>query len=118
MRFVLGEAAELAVRDAPALTPDGGAVVFARAGGGLAVRPLNGNERELLGTTGRLVVEDADGPAAIAGVERGDVILAVNEAPVSSLGEFRSAVNASGETVALLIQRGNAQIFVPVRIDF
>ena len=84
---------------------------------GLAVRPLNGNERELLGTTGRLVVEDADGPAAIAGVERGDVILAVNQAPVSSLGEFRSAVNASGETVALLIQRGNAQIFVPVRTD-
>ena len=28
-----------------------------------------------------------------------------------------TAVNASTGTVALLIQRGNAQIFVPVRID-
>ena len=83
---------------------------------GLAVRPLNGEEREHLGTTGRLVVEDADGPAAIAGVERGDVILAVNDVPVKSIGEFRSAVDASGSTVALLIQRDAAEIFVPVRI--
>jgi serine protease Do len=84
---------------------------------GLAVRPLTGNERERLQTAGRLVVENADGPAAIAGVERGDVILAVNGVQVGSVGEFRKAVNASGSTVALLIQRDNAQIFVPVRID-
>jgi serine protease Do len=84
---------------------------------GLAVRPLTGNERERLQTAGRLVVEDADGPAAIAGVERGDVILAVNGVQVGSVGEFRNAVNSSGSTVALLIQRADAQIFVPVRID-
>jgi serine protease Do len=84
---------------------------------GLAVRPLTGNERQRLDTAGRLVVEDAVGPAAIAGVERGDVILAVNGVPVDSLGEFRKAVDASGATVALLIQRGDAQIYVPVRID-
>ena len=84
---------------------------------GLAVRPLNGNERERLGTSGRLVVEDADGPAAIAGVERGDVILAVNGARVTSVGEFRAAVDASGAAVALLVQREDRQIFLPVRID-
>ena len=76
---------------------------------------LTGNERERLGTDGRLVVEDADGPAAIAGVERGDVILAVNNRPVTSVGEFRTAVNASSGTVALLIQRDGAEIFIPVR---
>ena len=43
--------------------------------------------------------------------------LAVNGAPVGSIGEFRKAVDSSGATVALLIQRDNAQIFVPVRID-
>jgi serine protease Do len=83
---------------------------------GLAVRPLTGSERQRLQTSGRLVVEDADGPAAVAGVERGDVILAVNGAEVTSVGEFRAAVSASGSTVALLIQREDAQIFVPVRI--
>ncbi len=99
----------VALRNAP---PDSGTGKL-----GLAVRPLNGNERQHLGTTGRLVVEHADGPAAVAGVERGDVILAVNGARVNSIGEFRTAVDASGATVALLIQRDDAQIFVPVRIE-
>ncbi len=84
---------------------------------GLAVRPLTGTERQQLRTIGRLIVEDSDGPAAVAGVEPGDVLIAVNGVQVSTVGEFRSAVDASGATVALLIQRGNAQIFVPVRID-
>jgi serine protease Do len=94
---------------------DGGAADTGKLG--LAVRPLTGDERSQLHTAGRIVVEDADGPAAIAGVEPGDVILAVNGASIGSIGEFRSAVNASGSTVALLIQRDGAQIFVPVRID-
>jgi serine protease Do len=81
------------------------------------VRPLTGPEREQLNTVGRLVVEDADGPAAIAGVEPGDVILAVNGRQVGTPGEFRTAVDAAGATVALLIQRADAQIFVPVRVD-
>ncbi len=63
------------------------------------------------------MVEASDGPAAIAGVERGDVILAVNGAPVASIGEFRTAVDAAGSTVALLMQRDDRQIFLPVRID-
>jgi serine protease Do len=105
----LEEQPEVAARDLPA-SSDSGKL-------GLAVRPLTGGERERLRTTGRLVVENAEGPAAIAGVERGDVILMVNGAPVASLGEFRAAVDASGPTVALLIQRDSAQIFVPVRVD-
>jgi len=84
---------------------------------GLAVRPLTGEERQRLQTGGRLVVEDVDGPAAIAGVEPGDVILAVNGTQVASIVEFRTAVNAAGKTVALLIQRDDAEIFVPVRVD-
>jgi serine protease Do len=84
---------------------------------GLAVRPLTGSERQQLRTIGRLVVEESDGPAAVAGVEPGDVLIAVNGEPVATVTEFRTAVDASGATVALLIQRGNAQIFVPVRIE-
>jgi serine protease Do len=84
---------------------------------GLAVRPLTGDERERLNTAGRLVVEGAEGPAALAGVERGDVKLAVNCARVTSLREYRSAIDAAGSTVALLVQRGNAKVFVPVRVD-
>jgi serine protease Do len=45
------------------------------------------------------------------------VILAVNDRQVTSVGEFRTAVEGSGGTVALLIQRNGAKIFIPVRAD-
>jgi serine protease Do len=83
---------------------------------GLAVRPLTGRERAQLDTEGRLVVEAVDGPAEQAGVQPGDVLLAVNGVAVATLAEFRSAVGAGGATVALLIQRGDAEIYVPVRV--
>jgi serine protease Do len=44
------------------------------------------------------------------------VLLAVNGVAVATLAEFRSAVGAGGATVALLIQRGDAEIYVPVRV--
>jgi len=83
---------------------------------GLAVRPLSPAERAQAGTAGQLIVESSDGPAAEAGVEPGDVILAVNGRPVDTARALRDAVDKSGNTVALLIQRGEAQIYVPVRL--
>jgi serine protease Do len=83
---------------------------------GLAVRPLSPAERAQVGTAGQLIVESSDGPAAEAGVEPGDVILAVNGRPVDTARALRDAVDKSGNTVALLIQRGDAQIYVPVRL--
>jgi len=83
---------------------------------GLAVRPLSAAERRQAETSGRLLVEDVEGPAAMAGVEPGDILLAVNGRQVGTVRELRDAVETSGDTVALLIQRGEAQIYVPVRL--
>jgi serine protease Do len=83
---------------------------------GLAVRPLTPEERRQSGSEGRLLVEEVDGPAALAGVEPGDIILAVNGRKIESVKALREAVDTSGSTVALLIQRGEAQIYVPVRL--
>jgi serine protease Do len=83
---------------------------------GLAVRPLSPAERQQTDTEGRLLVEDAQGPAALAGVQSGDIILAVNGRQVDSVKGLREAVDESGSTVALLIQRGDAQIFVPIKV--
>ena len=83
---------------------------------GLAVRPLSPAERSQAGTDGALLVEDSEGPAALAGVEPGDIILAVNGRSVDSVRALRDAVDKSSGTVALLIQRGEAQIYVPVRL--
>jgi serine protease Do len=61
-----------------------------------------------------LVVQDASGPAAAAGVLQGDVILAVNNQPVKSVEQLRSFVSKAGKHVALLVQRDDAKVFVPV----
>jgi serine protease Do len=84
---------------------------------GLAVRPLTQQEKRQAETDGDLLVEDVDGPAAGAGVRPGDIILGVNGAKVKSLDELRAAAKKrNGKVVALLIERDNAQIFVPVRV--
>ena len=46
----------------------------------------------------------------------GDIILAVGDTPVKSLDDLRKAVQNSKDTVALLIQREGARIYVPVHI--
>lgn len=84
---------------------------------GLAVRPLQPQERKEAGIpNGGLIVEDVSGPAAAAGVEPGDVILSVNGTPISSIEQMRSIVSKSNKSAALLVQRGEDKIFVPIRI--
>jgi serine protease Do len=83
---------------------------------GLAVRALEPDEQHQLHTRGRLVVEDATGPALAAGVQSGDVLLGVNGASVSTVAELKREVARAGHSVALLIQREDAQIYVPVDV--
>jgi serine protease Do len=83
---------------------------------GLAVRPLEPKEQQELHTRGRLVVEDVTGPALAAGLQAGDVVLGVNGAGVASVADLKREVARAGHSVALLIQRENAQIYVPVDI--
>ena len=63
-----------------------------------------------------LLIEDASGAAARAGVQAGDVLLAVNGTPAKSVDQVRSLISKSDKSVALLIQRGEDKIFVPVRM--
>lgn len=83
---------------------------------GLALRPLQPQERREAGVSGGLVVEDAAGPAAMAGVQPGDLLVAINGKPVTSIDEVRQMVAKSDKSLALLIQRDGNKIFVPVRI--
>jgi serine protease Do len=83
---------------------------------GLAVRPLSPEEQRQGNIKGGLVVERANGPAAEAGIQPGDVVLAANGAPVANAEELKSAVEKSKGHIALLIQRGDTRLFVPVRV--
>jgi serine protease Do len=83
---------------------------------GLAVRPLDPKEQQELHTRGRLVVEDVSGPALAAGVQAGDVVLGVNGSGVASVSDLKREVARAGHSLALLIQRDDRQIYLPVDI--
>jgi serine protease Do len=107
----LGNASDKAADTAKADTSASGKVKL-----GLALRPLQPQEKRESGLGSGLLVEDADGAAANAGVQPGDVLLAINGKSVSNVGEVRDVVSKSTKSVALLIQRGSDKIFIPVRL--
>lgn len=83
---------------------------------GLALRPLQPDEKQEAGVDNGLLVQQASGPAAMAGVQAGDVLLSINGIPVRNIEQIRAVVAKSDKSVALLIQRGGDKIFVPVNI--
>ncbi len=86
---------------------------------GLALRALSDAERrasEAIGVGQGLVIEQVAGAARAAGVEAGDVLLAVNGRRVGSVDPLRSAVAGAPKQVALLLLRDGHRIFVPLRL--
>ncbi|MEG0148372.1 MAG: Do family serine endopeptidase [Comamonas sp.] len=83
---------------------------------GLALRPLQPEEKKQIGVDAGLVVAQAGGPAAAAGIEAGDVLLAINGVPAGNVEAVRAAVAKADKSVAVLIWRDGNKIFVPVRL--
>jgi serine protease Do len=79
-----------AMTDAKLASNDGGPVEQGRLG--VAVRPLTPQERSATNLSHGLMVQQAGGPAASAGIQPGDVILAVNGRPVTNPEQLRDAV--------------------------
>ena len=88
---------------------------------GIAVQPLTTALARELGisadTQGLVVVEvDPSGPAADVGIQRGDVIEQVNQQPLRSIGDLRTAVERAGkDPLLLLVNHRGATIFVTIR---
>ncbi len=83
---------------------------------GVIVRPTTAQEKQKLGEAGGVVVEQATGPAAKAGIRQGDVILAINNTPVNGVEELKRIVDSVGKRAALLVQRDGARIYVPINL--
>ena len=83
---------------------------------GLSVRPLSPQERAQVGVSVGLLVEDAAGKAAEAGIQAGDVVLSVDGTPIESAAQLRKLVDAHSKEVALLILRGDSRIFIPIEL--
>ena len=83
---------------------------------GVTVRPLSPEERREGGPREGVVIEQAGGAAARAGLQAGDVIVSLNGAAVKSPEELRERVEKSGRTAAVLVDRGGRRLFVPVEL--
>jgi serine protease Do len=81
---------------------------------GLALRPLQPAERAEAQLDHGLLVQDARGAAARAGVAPGDVLLAINGQPVDSVDALKKVLAGGPKRVALLVWRAGEQLFVPV----
>jgi serine protease Do len=86
---------------------------------GLTLSDLSEAQRGELKVTGGVLVENAQGAAARAGIRRGDVILAVNNQDVKSVEQFNQMMGQfdKGRIVALLVRRGANSLYVPFRVD-
>jgi len=83
---------------------------------GVAVRALTPEEQSQADSKGGVVVEEVAGAAAKAGIQPGDIVLSVNGEPINSTTQLRALVAKAGKNIALLIERGDARLFVPVEI--
>jgi serine protease Do len=86
---------------------------------GMSLVELTEAQRKELKVEGGVLVDNAQGAAARAGIRRGDVILAVNNQDVKSVDHFRELMGQveKGRIVALLVRRGANSLYVPFRID-
>ena len=81
---------------------------------GVVVRALTPEEKRSAELAGGVVVQDVSGAAARAGVQPGDVILSINDQRITSAEQLRSLVAKAGKHVAVLVERGDSRIFIPI----
>jgi serine protease Do len=86
---------------------------------GLTVSELSADQRRELNINGGLLVEDAQGPAAKAGIRRGDIVLALNNHDIKSVEQLNQLMGQfeRSRSVAVLVKRGDGAIYVPIRLD-
>ena len=106
-----------AVRNRNSCRPTTAATPASQGSLGVSVRPLSPQERQQAETDHGLLVQQAQGAAARAGVRPGDIVLALNGKPVNDVGDVRAVLQKKPKHVALLIQRDDQRLFVPVELD-
>jgi len=87
--------------------------------GGLALSELTADQRRELKIDHGLLVEEVAGDAARAGIQVGDVILAVNNGKVATVEAFRKAIAVvpKGKSAAILVRRGEGSLYIPLKIS-
>ncbi|HEX5336876.1 MAG TPA: PDZ domain-containing protein, partial [Gallionella sp.] len=87
---------------------------------GIAVSELTREQLQELQVAGGLVVDDVKGGAArAAGLQPGDVLLAIGNIQIRSLKQFDEILKQvpKGRNVALLVRRGDNASYVAIKLD-
>lgn len=84
---------------------------------GLSLSNLKEDQKKELDIKGGILIEDANGSAAKAGLQSGDVILSINNSDVTSVEEFNRALGevADKKAIALLVRRGDSSRFITLK---
>jgi serine protease Do len=85
---------------------------------GLVLNEATAKDKKMLDGRNGLFVTKASGPAVSSQIREGDIILALNNTPVTSVRAFNREINKTpkGKTIALLIYRNGDTLFVPVKV--
>ena len=85
---------------------------------GLVLKESGAKDKKMLDGRNGLVVMKATGQAVSSQIRTGDIILALNNTPVTSVRAFNREINKTpkGKTIALLIFRNGDTLFVPVKV--
>lgn len=84
---------------------------------GFKVSDLTAAQKKELGVSGGVIIDDADGPAAAAGLREGDVLLQLNNTEVTDAKQFNAAVAKLDRSKAavVLVRRGEQSQFISVK---
>ncbi len=85
---------------------------------GLTLKDLTPQQKKKLNGKNGLLVIESTGAAAQAGIRRGDVVLGLNNSEFQSVEAFNKQINSvpAGKTVAVLVQRGENTLYVPIKV--
>lgn len=84
---------------------------------GVTVRPLTPQEQQSLGVDHGLLVQQVSSTGTRTGLKAGDIVLSVNETPVTTIDEMAEQIRQARGSVALLIQRGASRLYLPVSLS-
>jgi serine protease Do len=86
---------------------------------GIAVVELADEQKKQLEIEGGLLIDDVRGVNARGELQRGDIILALGNTPISSIEQLNNILKSipKGRNVALLVRRGETASYVAVKLD-
>lgn len=86
---------------------------------GLTLSELTADQRKELKLSAGVLVEEVKGAAAKAGLQPGDVILAINNSEVKTIEQFNQALGKleARKNLALLVRRGETTQYITIKTD-